>query len=406
MRIRSIAIALLFGILSQTAARAEEPSLNTKTSTVFIANYDANDSFIGWGSGFFVDEGIVVTNKHVIDAGMSYRVFATGENAEVDLQCYRDLTRSDVKINLDDDVAYMRVFLDCPHGAVFFADADPRTGDAIGVMGYPYKSTMAETLHLTIVGGTVTGGTDGAWLQTDAFLDFGNSGGPVVQGDRVVGVAVAKSVDQDGKYLSGLFVPVSVILHGLEYANTSTFGYTPQTQQKNPIYPSPESEMNRRRREAADPFDPAPAAGEIASNSDCRSSLGDGGEATGFSGCRCKQNYHPDDAKTTCLPGVSPAPPPPPSPSPFAASLLPFQSSFSSSQRSSPAQPQSLLQRSFPDVRSTSYAYPAIRALRESGVIVGYPDGTFRPGNTVNRAELLKILMEGYHADALKAERN
>ena len=37
----------------------------------------------------------------------------------------------------------------------------------------------------------------------------------------------------------------------------------------------------------------------------------------------------------------------------------------------------------------------AIEFLRETGVVGGYEDGTFRPGNAINRAELTKILVEG-----------
>lgn len=37
----------------------------------------------------------------------------------------------------------------------------------------------------------------------------------------------------------------------------------------------------------------------------------------------------------------------------------------------------------------------AINYLSELGIINGYPDGTFKPDNPINRAELLKILMEG-----------
>lgn len=37
----------------------------------------------------------------------------------------------------------------------------------------------------------------------------------------------------------------------------------------------------------------------------------------------------------------------------------------------------------------------AIQYLLDHGVISGYPDGTFKPNNTVNRAELLKILVGG-----------
>ncbi|KKT20296.1 MAG: hypothetical protein UW03_C0006G0031 [Candidatus Peregrinibacteria bacterium GW2011_GWA2_43_8] len=49
----------------------------------------------------------------------------------------------------------------------------------------------------------------------------------------------------------------------------------------------------------------------------------------------------------------------------------------------------------FGDLESTNDAYDAVMGLWEMGVIDGYDDGNFYPNNTVNRAELLKILVEG-----------
>ena len=49
----------------------------------------------------------------------------------------------------------------------------------------------------------------------------------------------------------------------------------------------------------------------------------------------------------------------------------------------------------FSDVSSTYKNNNAIDYLQEMGVINGYSDGTFKPENPVNRAELLKIIIEG-----------
>ena len=49
----------------------------------------------------------------------------------------------------------------------------------------------------------------------------------------------------------------------------------------------------------------------------------------------------------------------------------------------------------FSDVDSKHSNFAAIDYLFQEDVFVGYDDGTFRPDNTVNRAELLKILVEG-----------
>lgn len=49
----------------------------------------------------------------------------------------------------------------------------------------------------------------------------------------------------------------------------------------------------------------------------------------------------------------------------------------------------------FPDVTSDLQNYTAIIYLQEHGIIKGYADGTFKPETLVNRAEFLKIIIEG-----------
>jgi competence protein ComEC len=41
----------------------------------------------------------------------------------------------------------------------------------------------------------------------------------------------------------------------------------------------------------------------------------------------------------------------------------------------------------YPDVNSDHWAAKQIEVLTEKGVIVGYPDGTFKPDDNVSRAE-------------------
>lgn len=49
----------------------------------------------------------------------------------------------------------------------------------------------------------------------------------------------------------------------------------------------------------------------------------------------------------------------------------------------------------FTDVPSTHSNYEAINSLKLNGVIGGYPDGTFKPDQVVNRVEVLKMVFEG-----------
>lgn len=49
--------------------------------------------------------------------------------------------------------------------------------------------------------------------------------------------------------------------------------------------------------------------------------------------------------------------------------------------------------RPFPDVPADHDNVKAVTVLRDAGLFGGYPDGTFRPDQTINRAELLKIFI-------------
>lgn len=59
-------------------------------------------------------------------------------------------------------------------------------------------------------------------------------------------------------------------------------------------------------------------------------------------------------------------------------------------------------QTRFSDVPSSNPYYDAIQWLTDNGVIQGYGDGTFRPNNPVNRAEMLKMIFiaDGNEDDA------
>ncbi len=295
--------------------KAQTTLSNAASSTVFIASFDRDGTLIGRGSGFFIDEGIVITNIHVINgAARYYKIISIGDDNSLDTNCYRDISLSSIKLNLEDDVAYLRTYIDCPHGSLYFADTDPEIGEDIEILGYPaLGETFLDSFDLAYTKGVVTkkdvyetiNNKDvGPWMKTDAKIYGGNSGGPVIQNGRVVGIAVASYVDKNGNTLDGLFIPVSMIRRGLKYANNSNFAYTPQEQQNNPAYESPSAPQYGK---IGDPFNPIRNL-EKATNALCKYILGHGGESTGYNeqqgdACRCKSSYHSNAAGTTCLPG-------------------------------------------------------------------------------------------------------
>jgi hypothetical protein len=58
-----------------------------------------------------------------------------------------------------------------------------------------------------------------------------------------------------------------------------------------------------------------------------------------------------------------------------------------------------LLAHAFTDIDASTHAGMSVQALQSQGLVQGYADGSFRPGQYVNRAELLKVLMQASSAD-------
>lgn len=319
------------------------------SSTVLIASYSSNLTLMSWGSGFFVDEAVVVTNKHVINNGNAamYRIFATAIDGTLREDCYRDVTKSDLRLNLDNDVAYIRAYILCDHEVLEFTD-DPVVGDPVEVYGYPINEEGG--LAFTVTAGIVSGYTDNNWLRTTAYLDFGNSGGPVVQGSKVLGVAVAKSTDEAGNFIEGYFIPSTVIVEGLLYANDSQLGYTPGYMPK----PAPQPE----------PVQVSSSSLSVSSSSSSSSVS--------------------SSSKRSRLPRVA-----------SSSTTSVAQSSTGSSVASI---------ATFTDVLPTTIGYEAVQSLVERGVLQGYEDGTFRPQADINRAEFLKILVSEFLPDELQNE--
>jgi len=54
------------------------------------------------------------------------------------------------------------------------------------------------------------------------------------------------------------------------------------------------------------------------------------------------------------------------------------------------------MQASFPDVETDQWFFSYVETAKREGWLAGYPDGLFRPGNTLNRAEAAKILVGAF----------
>lgn len=55
--------------------------------------------------------------------------------------------------------------------------------------------------------------------------------------------------------------------------------------------------------------------------------------------------------------------------------------------------------RKFKDVKENAWHAPYIYKMQANGIISGYEDGTFRPGNSLTRSQAIKILVESFDVD-------
>src|SRR6187401_2645613 len=154
------------------------------------------------GSGFIIDpSGLVVTNNHVIaDADEISVILNDGTKLKA------EVTGRDKKT----DLALLKVKSDKPLKAVKFGDSDKlRLGEWVIAIGNPFS-----------LGGTVTAGIVSArnrdiqsgpydnYIQTDASINRGNSGGPLFNlNGEVIGVNTAIISPSGGSIGIGFAVP-------------------------------------------------------------------------------------------------------------------------------------------------------------------------------------------------------
>ncbi len=163
------------------------------------------------GSGFVIDpQGLIVTNNHVIEGADEITV-----NFPDGLSLKADIVGKDEKT----DLAVLRVKSATPLPAVSFGDSDKAlVGDWVMAIGNPFG-----------LGGTVTAGIISArnrdiaagpyddFIQTDAAINRGNSGGPLFDMDgNVIGVNSAIISPSGGSIGIGFAIPSSIVRHTVD----------------------------------------------------------------------------------------------------------------------------------------------------------------------------------------------
>lgn len=163
------------------------------------------------GSGFVVDaEGIIITNNHVIqDADEIIAVFTDGSELKADV----------VGRDKKTDLAVLKVKPTKPLKSVKFGNSDAlRVGEWVIAIGNPFG--FGGSVSAGIVSAkqrNIRSGPYDTFIQTDAAINKGNSGGPLfnLDGD-VVGVNTAIISPTGGSIGIGFAVPSSLAVSVVE----------------------------------------------------------------------------------------------------------------------------------------------------------------------------------------------
>lgn len=163
------------------------------------------------GSGVIIsDDGYIVTNNHVIDGGEQITVLLTDERT-----LHADVVGNDptsdlavLKINAEDLVS------------AEFGDSDLlRVGDSVVAIGDPlgieYRGTMTNGIVSAINRNVKLDGRTMSLIQTNAALNSGNSGGPLINSSgQVIGIntiKIAAFADQAGVEGLGFAIPSTIV---------------------------------------------------------------------------------------------------------------------------------------------------------------------------------------------------
>jgi serine protease Do len=166
-------------------------------------NMQPHQMITGVGSGFFISaDGYAVTNNHVVDHARS---------VEVTTDDGKTYTAKVIGTDPKTDLALIKVDGRTDFAFANFASDKPRVGDWVVAVGNPYG-----------LGGTVTAGIISAegrdigsgpyddYIQIDAPINKGNSGGPTFDGNgNVVGVNTAIYSPSGGSVGIGFDIPAS-----------------------------------------------------------------------------------------------------------------------------------------------------------------------------------------------------
>ncbi len=166
------------------------------------------------GSGFVISaDGFIVTNNHVIEGADEIEIeFFPGDG-----QPPRLLPAELIGTDPTTDIAVLKVEYDAPLQFVAFGDSSgpgSRVGDWVMAMGNPLGQGFSVSAGIISARNRSLQGTYDDYIQTDAAINRGNSGGPLFNMDgEVIGVNTAILSPTGGSIGIGFAMSSAVVVN-------------------------------------------------------------------------------------------------------------------------------------------------------------------------------------------------
>lgn len=187
----------------EIASKVSPATVSVLAEVVYNAGF-GDASFEASGSGFVIsDDGYIVTNYHVISGASNVSVVIPGYGEPIEAE----VVGTDSKM----DIAVLKVITEekLPH--IILGDSDLlQVGELAVAIGNPFGE-LAGTVTVGVISALnreiTIDSTVYTLLQTDASINSGNSGGPLVNSyGEVIGVTNAKMNSAEG---IGFAIPIN-----------------------------------------------------------------------------------------------------------------------------------------------------------------------------------------------------
>ncbi|MBB4155191.1 serine protease Do [Sphingomonas jinjuensis] len=164
------------------------------------------------GSGFLISpDGYVVTNYHVISPGAKG---ATVDSITVTLSDFKEYPAKVIGKDQDSDLALLKIDARNLPFVKFGDSSKARVGDWVVAIGEPYGLGGTVTAGIISATNRVTGqgGAYDRFIQTDASINQGNSGGPMFDlNGNVIGVNSQIFSQTGGNIGIGFAIPAAIV---------------------------------------------------------------------------------------------------------------------------------------------------------------------------------------------------